>query len=169
MTLEEGKRFLEGEGLAYTELHFDNEWSYWQEVCIWKLSKEGGENGPVTVLRIESPNGKRHLDLQFLKGEFLDLWFGGFGFELWESEDPPGDLRNYIGQVMRGGGWCDIWVNLKNNRWCGDGYYSEEDGDTGFREELAKLYAPKTRKERLFRTRLLCELYNWNEYHRIER
>ena len=169
MTIEEGKRFLEGEGLPYAELHFENERSYWQDVSIWKLPEDRGKDGPVTILRIESPNGRRHLDLQFLKGEFLDLWFGGYGFELWESEDLRKDLLYYIRQILRGRSYCSVWVNLKNNKWAGDGYFSEEEGDSGIREELVQLCRPKTRKERLLRTRTLCEIYDWNEYHRIER
>ena len=169
MTLEEGKRFLEGEKLPFAELRFETERDYWNNVTPWSHPTDRGQDGPVTVLRIEAPNGRRHVDLQFLKGSFLDLWFGGFGFELWEATDLRSELLYYIRQIMRGRSYCTVSVNLKRMKWAGDGYFSEEEGDSGIRAELETLYRPKTRRERLFRTRFLHEVYDWNEYHRIER
>ena len=168
MTLEEGRQFLAGEGIPYTELNFENENRYWAEVSCWNTRNQGRDE-PVTVLRIEAPNGRRHLDMEFLGGEFLDLWFGGFSFELWESEDLRGDLLYYIRQIMAGQGWCAIAVDLKTERFAGDGYFPVEEGNITFQEELQWRYAPKTAIERLFRAPILHELYDWNEYHRIER
>lgn len=167
MTLEEGKRLLEGEGLPFSELYYENENAYWAGSCPWTLTGRGREC-PVTVLRIEAPNGVRHLDVVFRDGEFEDLCFGGFDYELWESEKPHTELLDCIRDVMDGKSWCIVTINRRTGRWLGDGLVcAEEEGS--LRKKLAKLRRPRTRWERLFRTQRLYEVYDWNEYHRIER
>ena len=49
MTLEEGRRLLEGEGLPFSELYYENENAYWAGSCPWTLTGCGREC-PVTVL-----------------------------------------------------------------------------------------------------------------------
>lgn len=166
MTPEEGKRLLEGEGIPYGELCYESDGEYWADVLPWTPTRTGQER-PVTVLRIEAPNGRRHLDLLFCDGEFEDLCFGGFAFELWDSKNLRDDLLHHIRQVREGRSYCNVWVNVKNQKWAGDGYFSEEEGDISLREELGWRYAPKPREER--RVRIREELYSWTEYHQFER
>ncbi len=167
MTLEEARRLLEGERLPFVELHFEKGRDSWTEVCPWIPYNEG-EVRSVTVLRIEAPNGVRHLDVMFRDDEFEDLCFGGFCYELWESVDPHTALLDCIRDVMVGKSWCIVTVNRKNGRWLGDGLVcAEEEGS--LHRRLARLCRPRSRWERLFRTQRLYEVYDWNEYHRIER
>lgn len=169
MTLEEGRRFLAGEGLAFAELCFENERAYWENVTLCPGSKPGGEE-PVTVLRIIAPNGHRHLDLQFLGSDFLDLWFGGFACELFDrkTEYLERELRAGIRAVMEEGYFCTICMDLKRGRWLGDSLRDpDEDGSLAL--YLRKLRRPRTLRERIFHTWRLYEVYNWQEYHRIER
>lgn len=113
------------------------------------------------------PNGLRHLDLVFTDGEFEDLCFGSFSYELWESEDAQRALLEGIRDVMNGKSFCVVMVNGKNGKWLGDGLVSVE-GCT-LAQELEKLRRPKTWLERIFRTRRSYEVYDWKEYHCIER
>ena len=169
MTLEEGRRFLAGEGLPYTELHFENERSYWEAVTLCPGSIPGGEE-PVTVLRITAPNGHRHLDLQFLGSDFLDLWFGGFSCELFDmkTEYLERELRSVIRAVMEEGYFCTVCMDRKRGRWRGDSLRDPgEDGSMA--RTLQKLRRPRSLWERIFHTWRHYEVYNWQEYHRIER
>lgn len=169
MTPEEGKRFLAGEGRPYVELHFENERAYWEDVTLCPGIMPEGEE-PVTVLRILSPNGKRHLDLQFLGSDFLDLWFGGFSYELFDMkmEYLERELRSCIRAVTEKGAYCTVGMNLKHRRWQWEYLWTpEEDGSlAGY---LRKLRRPRTLWERIFHSWRLYEVYDWNEYHRIER
>ena len=167
MTLEEGRRILAGEGLPFVEQHFEKEGDYWAEAIPWVPCSEG-EVRSVTVLRIEVPNGVRHLDVMFRDDEFEDLCFGGFSYELWEFKDPQAALLDCIRDVMTGKSWCIVTVNAKTGRWLGDGLVCvEEEGS--LRRKLARLRRPRTWWERMLRTQRLYEVYDWNEYHRIER
>ena len=168
MTLEEGRRLLEGEGLPFAQLHFENERAYWDETCPWTLTGRGREC-PVTVLQVKAPNGKRHLELQFVEDRLEDLYFGGFGFELWEAEDLETELLEDIRLITGGQSWVGIAMDAKTGRWRGDGWFPRGDGNDSMEKTLEKLRRPRTCWERLFRTRRLYEDYDWNEYHRIER
>lgn len=168
MTLEDGKQLLSREELPYTQLHYENERSYYNAVCPWSSNGQG-QRSPVTVLRVEAPNGKRHLDLQFVGDHLSDLFFGGFSFELWEAEDLEAELLDYIRQITSGRSWVGITMNGKNRRWMGDGWFPTGDGNDTIRDALEKLRRPKMLRERLFRTHRLYEIYDWNEYHQIER
>lgn len=168
MTLEEGRRLLEGEGLPFSELYYENENAYWAGSCPWTITGRGREC-PVTVLRVEAPNGVRHLELQFTEGQLEDLYFGGFGFELWEAENLETELLEDIRKITGGQSWVGITMDAKTKSWRGDGWFPREDGDDSMETALEKLRRPRTRWERLFRTRRLYEVYDWNEYHRIER
>lgn len=168
MTLEEGKRLLAGEGLPFAELHYESEGAYWADVYCWGNGGPGKDE-PVTVLRISAPNGRRHLDLQFLGEAFLDLWFGGFCLEMWENteESPAGELMECIRAVMEEGYWCRIRVDAARGFWRGDAMSDPEDGS--MEDYLEKLRTPKGFWARLLHKRFFYEVYDWNEYHRIER
>lgn len=168
MTLEEGKRILAGEGLPFAQLHFENERAYWDETCPWTLTGRGREC-PVTVLQVKAPNGKRHLELQFAEERLEDLYFGGFGFELWEAEDLERELLENIRLITGGQSWVCIRMDAKTKSWRGDGWFPREDGSDSMEKALEKLRRPRTWRERLFGTRQVYEVYDWNEYHRIER
>ncbi len=168
MTLEEGRQLLTGEGIPFEELRFENERAYWADVSFWDNGNPGKEE-PVTVLRIPAPNGRRHLDLQFLSGEFLDLWFGGFSYEMWENLEKAlaGDILDCIRTVREQGYWCMIRVDAEQGFWQGDACSDPEEYAMG--DCLQKLRTPKGFWARLLNRRFLYEVYDWNEYHRIER
>jgi len=168
MTLEEGRQLLAREGLPFDELHYENENAYWADACPWTLTGQG-RNCPVTVLRAAAPNGVRHLELQFAQDRLEDLYFGGFGFELWEAEDLEAALLEDIRLITGGKSWACIKMDAKTKSWRGDGWFPREEGSDSMEKALEKLRRPRTWRERLFRTRRLYEVYDWNEYHRIER
>lgn len=168
MTLEEGRQLLAREGLPFIELRFETERDFFSAVCPWAVTA-AGRKAPVTVLRAEAPNGRRHLELQFMEDRLVDLFFGGFSFELWEESDPEKALLESIRLVTGGQSWVSITVNAKTNRWMGDGWFPVNDGSGTLRQALSKLECPRAWWKRLPGSRRIYEVYDWNEYHRIER
>lgn len=166
MPLKEARQLLAREGLPFTELHFERERDFFESVCPW-TGTGAGRKDPVTVLRVEAPNGRRHLDLQFVEDRLADLFFGGFSFELWQDENPETALLENIRLVTGGQSWVSIAVNGKTGRWMGDGWFPVNDGNGTLREKLRRLEGPKVWWKRLLGSRRIYELYDWNEYHRI--
>lgn len=62
MTLKEGKRLLEREGIAWEQREYDGEKAYWEEVALFP-NTVNARAGRVVVLRIPSRNGETHLEL----------------------------------------------------------------------------------------------------------
>lgn len=174
MTLEEGKKLLTAEGIAWEQREYEGEKAYWEAVLLFPYTANA-RNCRVTVLRIPSRNGNTHLELQFNEKDgvfvFEDLRFGGYVYELFSTKEEylEEELLACIRRAMDGKA-CFVMVNdLKKKRWLGDGCNDREDGEPGIREILEKLAKPRGWLARLFGSKRQYEVYDWNEYHCVVR
>ena len=169
MTLEEGNALLDREGIGYEQRNYGSQKEYWEDTMRFPRAANAGQCS-VTVLRIPAPNGTAHLGLQFNERngvfEYVDLWFGAYSFELWDGGEE--ELLECIRHVRSGQSWCAIRWDLDRKRWCGDAMYDLQE-DPGPGKLLEALARPKDFWERLFKKHFLHEVYDWNEYHCIER
>ncbi len=177
MTLIEAKILLERNRIPYHTAQYENEAEYWHH-CMPFPYTDNARKCPVIALVIPSVNGVKDIELQFNRhrGEFVfrDLWFGGYSFEMfnYDPELLEADLLEFIGQIVDGSLAIIESNNLKKKRWRGDACFDLTDDDDvfgvrGYREATAKIEAPKTFWQKLRKTRIQYDIYDWRTHRQI--
>ena len=177
MTLNEAKILLERNRIPYHIAQYESEAEYLRHL----MPSPYIQNIPkckIIALVIPSVNGVKDIELQFnrLRGEYIfqELWFGGFGFDLFNPEPHilEADLLDTIGRIVDGKLAVIGCYNLKRKRWISDGYYDLTDDDNvfgapGYREAIAKIEAPKTFWQKLTGKQLQYDIYDWRTYRQV--
>ena len=177
MTLNEAKKLLTDNGLAFKIIEFKDEAAYWHHTTLFPYTKNA-RKCKVIALIISSNNGKKNIELQFnaVDGVFLfeELHFGDFCFEMFDYKEEmlANALLNHINEIKDGAFSVIVANDLKNKRWLGDSCFNLKDNDDlfgkrGFEKEIQRINKPKAFISKLLKTEKQYEIYDWNTYQCI--
>ena len=132
MNLKEVKELLDKNNITYQLIQYNDDMDFWKHIIAFPSNTRGCKE-KIIVIVIESNNGKKNIEIQFEETpdgfEFVDLYFGGFDFELFDTKDEylSDELISLITEIMECKlGFIEL-VDLKNKRWCADASYEYED------------------------------------------
>ena len=177
MTLNEAKTLLERRRIPYHTAQYENEAEYWLHIMPCPDLSQAG-SCKVIALVIPSVNGVKDIELQFNRhrGEYIfeELYFGGFSFDLSDSEPDmlEADILEIIGRIVDGKLTVIECNDLKRKRWISDSSFDLTDDDIvfgapGFREAVARIEKPKTLWQKLTRQKLQYDIYDWRTHRQI--
>lgn len=174
MNLKEVKELLDKNNITYQLIQYNDEMDFWKHIIAFPSNTRGCKE-KIIVIVIESNNGKKNIEIQFEETpdgfEFVDLYFGGFDFELFDTKDEylSDELISLITEIME----CKVGfielVDLKNKRWCADASYEYEDEESmlDYQRALQKIEKPRSFFDRIKKSKLQYEIYDWNTYRCI--
>lgn len=177
MTLTDAKILLERKRIPYQTAQYENEAAYWRH-CMSFPHTDNARSGKVTALVIPAVNGVKHIELQFnrIRGEyeFRELWFGGYGFEMFDT-DPDlleADLLDFIGQIVDGKLVVIETNDLKKKRWKSSLCFDPTDSDSvfgapGLQDALKQIEKPKSFWQKLRRTKIRYDIYDWRTCRQV--
>ena len=164
---------LQDRAIPFEELHYENRNSFWQAIEVYP-DEEKPTPYPVLALTVKSNNGKKDLAVVFEqvddRYEFCDLFFGSFGFELFDAEEEitEGSLLDLIEDIMRNETTVIYAVDITKNIWLWDGVFDLNDPDPHDKEEFEKklqeIQKPKKGLSKLLDHETRYEIYNWDTY-----
>lgn len=174
MTLAAVKDTLSKHEVSFTQVEYDCEKSYLQHVVMFPNIKNTSPH-KVTALVIQSKNGKKDLELQFVfkNGDFIfrELWFGSYCYEMFDyNEEQLSDaLLSNISEAMQGRISVIVSNNLKKRKWNADaGFVLYDDGDKSeFENAVRRIENKKPLIDRLFKAEYQYEIYNWDSYRLV--
>ena len=146
MTLSQTKELLKSNFMQFTEMEFANEVDFLNHISQFPYTKKAKEH-KFYALIIQSNNGKRHVELEYLIEE--------------------------IQRIMKGNCTIINVTNPKTKRWIADAQFDRNDtdddmfGEMGFQKAMKRIRKKRTFFERLFGFRRSYEIYDWNTYERI--
>lgn len=171
--LDRIKEKLQDLEIPFEESHYENRIIFWQEIEVFP-DEEKPAPYPVLALTIKSNNDKKDLAVVFEqvgdRYEFCDLFFGSFGFELFDSGEEVTDelLLDLIKNVMQNEATVIYAVDITKNKWLWDGIFDLNDPDPHDKEEfeqkLIEIQKPKKGLSKLLDHETRYEIYNWNTY-----
>lgn len=175
MTLQEVERLLAENNLPFVKREFSNEAAYWQHLTMFPYTECASEC-KVIALVIESPNGKKNIELQFnaTENDFIfDLpHFGSFAYESFQDNErlDPNDLLSFINDIMSGHVAVIVANDIRHKRllWdCSFDLNNTDDeilGKAGFEETVKQIQTKKYFIARLLEPEKQYEIYDWNSY-----
>lgn len=180
MHITEAEALLRGHNIPFETAEYADENTFYRQNFLF-TNAHCTERLRVKALTVYSPNGHRNIVLQFTETngefEFVDLYFGGFCFELFaleagnsEAEEKPETvLLEMISDITAGDVSVIEAYDLKKKKRLGNrAFYGAED-EAAYQNKIKRIGRPKGFFGRLFKTETLYEIFNWNEYNKIVR
>ena len=172
MTIENAKKILNNENIAFIETVYASEKDYWIKSEDFKnASFKNAREIKVATLVIVSNNKHKDLTLQFFEKdnqfEFDDLLFGSYSFEMFDYNPNmlAHDLIHNIKLVMSGNAKA-IKAYNKAKRISATGLFDiSDDADV---EDLNNILARiEKKKKSLLGSKKYYDIYDWNTYKTI--
>ncbi len=173
MNLNEVVDLLHENNFSFTLHEFENEAAYRRHIVRFP-NTENAKDCKVCSVRLKSPNAHKNMELQFNleQDDFVleDLYFGEFGFELFDrGEDGFADaLLQTIRAIMAGELTVAVCYDIKHRRLLWDAAFDVED-QRRFENAFKKIKQRKRFFERFFKAQKQYEIFDWNTYQCIMR
>ena len=167
MNLSRAKELLNKKGLSYELIEYSCEGDFWKHISQFSDTSKAAHSKMISLV-INSPNKHKNLELQFNQLEndylFCELWFGEYCFEAFDYEadileqEILSDIENVISGVFIAFSVSD----LKNRRFISDGLFEKNSESLEkFKQKMSK---PKSWAEKIFKTQMQYELYDWDTH-----
>ena len=179
ISVDELKMQLEREHIDYIEKQFSTEREY-LKTHFRNPNLKGRSEAPVSILLIDGGSHKMPVWLEFQPGAegmvFYDLYFGEYGFELFQNNDEI--IRQTVIETIRDILDGKIHViaswNSKTCAWNGDASFyispGEDDDDSdAYEKALRRIEKPRGWFSRRWGVETTYAVYNWNSYCEIKR
>lgn len=177
MTLSEAKELLIENNISFELLEFENETEYFHHSILFPYTKKARSNKVIAIV-MESKNGKKNIELQFNEIDgvyrFEEMRFGEFCYEMFDYNEEmlAEDLIHNITEIKKGILIVIVLNDIKNQRWLADACFDlsdddEEFGKMGFQKAMKKIEKPKSFLEKLKKSKIQYEIYDWNTYQYI--
>ena len=135
-------------------------------------------SGEFRLITIPNPNHAIGAQLIFdgisEDARFIDLEFGGYWYELFDTEEQylAEELISEIHQIMSGTAYVIFARDTKTGQWQWDGMYDdypdeEENSMEGFRRAMEKIKRPKCWWQKMTGKSTTYEIYNWHCHEMI--
>jgi len=170
MTLVEVSELLKNNGISFEQTEHESQEAYFSHFSMysyWGPHKNASHK--VIVLTVKSPNGKKNIELQFneVGNEFIfyNFYFGEFDYEMfnYNEEMLADDILTNIRDIMQG----DVTIIQRYGRWGSEARYDRDEYDYELKRALERIQRPKGMIARLFRSKSIYEIYDWNTYRSI--
>lgn len=177
MLLGEAKMLLTENNIPFEILEFQNEKEYWHHTMLFPYTDNAKECKVIAMI-VKSNNGNKNIELQFNAIDddfkFEDLRFGSFCYELFDvpQKQLKEELIYIITEIIKGNVGIIDENDLKKKMFLIDGSFdlSDEDeffGKQGFEEAVADIKRPQRLLDKLFKSKIQYEIYDWNTYQCI--
>ena len=170
MTLNRAKELLLSKNIPFEIVEYKNGSDFWKHILLFPNTKHA-DSSKVMAIVIKSNNKQKNLELQFNESKegflFQELWFGDYSFEAFDygadvlEQEILADIERVMSDTFIA---CSL-NDLKKKRWLADGLVEKDDEDA--KKIQQKILKPKSWIEKLFKTQLQYEIYDWNNYQII--
>ena len=170
MNLDRAKDLLTIRGIPFHTEAYASEADFWKHIVLFPCTENATDSRVITII-INSNNGHKNLELQFVEAEgafvFKELWFGDYSFEAFDYEPDmlEDEVLSNIEDVMSGDHIAFAVYDLNKKQWIGDGLTPNNDGY--IKKLRIAAMKPKTWKQKIRRMKLQYEFYDWENYQKF--
>lgn len=162
MNITEAEALLRGHNIPFETAEYADENTFYRQTFLF-TNAHCTESLRVKALTVYSPNGHRNIVLQFTEKdgefEFVDLYFGGFCFELFAleagnsetEEKPEAVLLEMISDITAGEVSVIEAYDPKKKKRLGNWAFYGAEGDAAFQSKIKRLERPKGFWESFFK------------------
>lgn len=187
MTLDEAKVLLTENDIDFELVEYKDEEEYWHHTTLYPYTKNA-KPCKVLAMVVKSNNGGRDIELQFNEEHglfyFVELRFGSFSFEIFD-DGQEGELTEklivHIREIQEGNYVVIVANNIEKHFGLWDSCFEVNDtedefyGKRAFEEEMHRIQGLGNASkgwfekflEKLLRTKIQYEIYDWNTYECI--
>ena len=184
MTLDEAKVLLTENDIDFELVEYKDEEEYLHHTALYPYTKHA-KSCKVLAMVVKSKNGEKDIELQFNEEHgifyFVELRFGSFSFEMFEDSEEgklTEKLMIHIREMQAGNYVVIVANNIEKHFELWDSCFEVNDtendffGKKAFEAEIHRIQGLENASkgwfekflDKLLRTKIQYEIYDWNTY-----